>query len=228
MTAGRQISVQPVDSGWAMMIDGKQMQTPRRNALHVPTEALANAIIEEWAGHSHFEARQMPVTSLCFTALDVTAGCREKMAEAMIAYAETDLLLYRSETPELNVRQATVWDPLVEWCEKRYEIRLIATDGVMPVQQSAQALKALKKAVDGCGDFRLTALSVLAQTLSSLILALAVREGELEGCDAFLLSRVDEDYQAEQWGEDSLALGRAREIERDVLATARFMELLAA
>lgn len=201
--------------------------TPRRKPFALPNARLAEAVSAEWEGRARYDAKAMPLTALSFTAIDITAEHREKIIDAMLAYAETDLLLYRSETQELQARQAEAWDEWVGWAKRRYEIHLEHTAGVMPVEQSPQAMAVLKRAAAACDDFALTALSALAQGLSSLLLALAVKEGALPAADAFRLSRVDEDYQAERWGEDSTALARAREIERDVKAAATLMQLLA-
>jgi chaperone required for assembly of F1-ATPase len=55
----------------------------------------------------------------------------------------------------------------------------------------------------------LAGLHVVASITGSLVLALAVAEGEVIGAHAFALSRIDETYQAEKWGEDAEAAKRA-------------------
>lgn len=200
--------------------------SPRKHPFLLPTEALAQAVGGEWKGRKRFDSKIMPLTAIAFTALDVVAENRGKMVEAMLAYAETDLLLYRSETPELLRRQQEAWDPVLAWADARYEISVKVTQGVMPVEQARHTLNVLRRAVEALDDFALAAFSVLTRGFGSCLLALAVSEGQLESRDAFALSRVDEDYQAELWGEDSVMLGRAREIERDVCAAAEFLRLL--
>lgn len=199
--------------------------TPRKNPFNIPA-SLQSAVEAEWATQKKYSTQTMPLTALCFTAIDVTAGAREKIIDVMMAYVETDLLLYRSETPELATREAEAWDPWLTWAGRRYDIALTPTAGIVPVTQSAATLKALRNAVTACDDFRLTGLLSLAQSLSSMLLALAVNDGALEAGQAFKCSRVDEDFQAEKWGEDSLAVGRAREIEREVRGAAKMLELL--
>jgi len=52
-------------------------------------------------------------------------------------------------------------------------------------------------------------LHVIASITGSTVLALAVVAGEISGAQAFELSRIDEIYQAEKWGQDAEAAKRA-------------------
>ena len=54
-------------------------------------------------------------------------------------------------------------------------------------------------------DWRLSAVQLLTSVLGSLILALAVERGHLSGQEAFVISRVEERFQEEQWGADEEA-----------------------
>jgi len=73
--------------------------------------------------------------------------------------------------------------------------------------------------------FVLTALHAIATLCGSLVLALAILEGRLTAEDAFALSRLDEEYQAEKWGRDAGAELRARALAAELDAAARFMRL---
>jgi len=115
---------------------------------------------------------------------------------------------------------------VLNWAVSRFGCTLEVTEGVMPLTQPVESLAALRAHMERMNTFYLSAFSVLAQSLSSLLLALAVAEGRLDAEQAFLLSRLDEEYQAEKWGEDSLSLARMAEINRDVQAASRFLNLL--
>ena len=60
---------------------------------------------------------------------------------------------------------------------------------------------------------------------NQLILGLVVLEGELTAAEAFLLSRLDETYQAEQWGADREAEERAARLQREMEQAARLVAL---
>jgi chaperone required for assembly of F1-ATPase len=75
-------------------------------------------------------------------------------------------------------------------------------------------------------DFELTAFHDLVVLSGSLVLALAVAQGRLSAEEAWRLSRVDEDFQIEEWGEDEEAAGAAARRRQAFLDAARFHALL--
>ncbi len=214
------------EQGWKLQLDGKPLHTPRRAPLALPTETLANALAAEWRNTKKFTPSAMPMNAIAYTAVDVMSEHAQRMVEAMLAFADTDLLIYRSETPGLRARQDAGWNPIIAWLGEYAGVEPTVTEGVMPINQPPELLAALRDELSGYTPFVMAAFSVLTQNLGSLFLALAVKERRLAAAHAFTLSRIDEDYQSEQWGEDSVTIGRAREIERDVVAAAAFLECL--
>jgi len=139
-------------------------------------------------------------------AIDRVATQHREVAEMLAAYAETDLLCHRADGPErLRQRQDAGWDPLLDWAEERFGARLVPVTGILPTKQPRTALDRLSEAVHGCDPFRLTALHDLVGLSGSLVLGLAVAHGRLAPSDGWSLSRIDEDWQIEQWGEDEQA-----------------------
>ena len=67
---------------------------------------------------------------------------------------------------------------------------------------------------------------MLASSLSSLVLMLAVVEGHIDAAEAFRLSRLEEEFQAQQWGHDMEAQTRALRLKGEILDTAHFLGLL--
>ena len=58
------------DGGWGIRLDDKLLRTPARELLIVPTQALAQAIAEEWARVADkVDPREMPLTGLAKRAL---------------------------------------------------------------------------------------------------------------------------------------------------------------
>ena len=75
----------------------------------------------------------------------------------------------------------------------------------MHAPQPAASLAALRAAVAAEDAFGLTALHELVALSGSLVLGLAVVRGALDAETAWELSRIDETWQAEQWGLDAEA-----------------------
>ena len=74
-----------------------------------------------------------------------------------------------------------------------------------PTRRDDQALARLRARIDALDPFRLTALHDLVTLPGSLVLGLAVLDGRLTAAEAHALSRIDEVFQAEHWGQDDEA-----------------------
>lgn len=197
--------------GFGVALDGRPVRTPSKAALIVPTQAMATAIAAEWdAQTDEIDPAVMPVTRSANAAIDKVSTQFAEVAGLIAAYGESDLLCYRAEGPdELAARQSEAWDPLLEWSANELNAPLAQTVGIMPVTQDPATLAALSEAVAAFDPYRLTAVHDLVGISGSLVLGLAVTRGRLDPSEAWRLSRIDEDWQIEQWGAD----------EEDVAAT---------
>jgi chaperone required for assembly of F1-ATPase len=208
------------------MID-TQLKTPEKKPLVVPNQALADAIAAEWKGRKAFNAAVMPLTTLVYTAIDRVAEQRENMAEVVLAYVDTDTLCYRaSESKALQDRQKKGWDPILAWAGSRFNALWQTTSGVMPIEQPAALHEAVRSYLQGLDDMKLSACAVLASLYSSLVLAVAVVEKRLSAQEAFALSRLEETFQAESWGEYEENAKRQENILREINDIANFLRLL--
>jgi chaperone required for assembly of F1-ATPase len=216
--------------GCAITLDGKPIKTPGKRDLLVPSGALAAAIAAEWnTQETEVRAATMPLTRLATAAVDGVATQRDAMIRQTANYAATDLVCYRAtHPPALAARQQAVWQPLIDWAVLRYDAPLVVTSGVIPKSQLAESLRAFAAAVAEHDDFALTALHVATAACGSLIIALALLEGQLDAQEAFAASQLDESFQMEGWGEDAEQAERRRALAADIQAAARFISLLRA
>jgi chaperone required for assembly of F1-ATPase len=224
----KEAAVLPEAGGLAVLLDGRPVKTPARHFLRVPTEELAEAIAAEWnAQGEDIDPRSMPLTGLANAAIDRVEPDAAEFARGIALYGESDLLCYRSEGPQVLVRrQAAAWDPLLEWARKRYDIGFEVTAGVMHKPQPVQTVERLADAVAARDAFRLAALQPLTTISGSLVIALALAEGEIGLDTAWTAATLDEAWQAEQWGEDELATQALKARRRDFEAAYRFLTLL--
>lgn len=209
-------------------LDGKPVRTPGRVPLTLPTVRLAEAVAEEWRGVGEtIDPRAMPLTALANAAIDRVSVAREAFAEGLAAYGETDLLYYRAAEPEpLVARQEAAWDPLLDWARGRYDVHFEIATGVMHRAQPPATVARLRDAVLAVDAFRLAGLSPLVTISGSIVAALALLEGAVDAETVWRAARVDEDWQAEQWGEDVLAVAAEQARRRDFDAGVRFLGLL--
>jgi len=217
-----------VEPGNGIALDGKPVRTPGRAPLALPTPQLAEAVAAEWrtVGET-IDPRAMPLTGLANAAIDRIAADPAAFAAGLAAYGESDLLYYRAEDPpELVARQEAAWDPLLEWARGRYDVHFEPTTGVMHRAQPEATITRLGEAIAALDPFRLAALSPVVTISGSLVTALALVEDAATPEAVWQAAHVDEDWQAEQWGEDTLAV-QAREARRaEFDAGVRFLGLL--
>jgi chaperone required for assembly of F1-ATPase len=209
-------------------LDGRPVRTPGRLALVLPTEALAEAVAEEWrAVEGKIDPRRMPLTGLANTAIERVAPDAATFAAGLATWGESDLLCYRAESPDaLVARQAAAWNPLLAWARARYDVHFTVTAGIMHQPQPPATLTRLAEAVAARSAFELAALSPIITITGTLVGALALIEDATDAATLWTAAHIDEDWQAELWGRDPLALAAYEERQRDYNAALRFLTLL--
>lgn len=215
------------DSGFGVELDTRAVNTPNKTPLVLPTRAMAHAIAVEWdAQVDKIDPLTMPVTRGANSAIDKVAPQLAEVVANLASYGDSDLLCYRAAGPvELVARQAEKWDPILDWSEGVFGARLNVGEGVMHVEQDPALLANLHAEVAAFDNFALAAVHDLIAISGSLILALAVTRNYLSPEDAWLLSRIDEHWQAELWGEDEEAMAHEALKRTSFLNAARFYEM---
>ena len=222
-------TVHPVEGGHTVRLDGRDVRTPLKTLTVMPTRALAEGVAAEWdAQEGLIDPLSMPLTRAVNATLDKVVPQRAEVAANLLEYGGTDLLCYRATGPaRLAARQAEAWDPLLDWADTALGARLDVTEGVMYVAQPADAMEALRTRIEAMTPWELTALSEFVTLSGSLIIALRAMEGT-DPDALWPLSRVDETWQAEQWGEDAEEAERVARRRADFVQAGRYLSLLRA
>ena len=220
----------PGENGYGIRLDGRPVKTPGKSDLVVPTEALAQAIAAEWdAQDGTIDPRGMPFTRMANSAVEKVAPQRTEVAEMLLGYGDSDLLCYRADGPEeLIDRQAAAWDPLLDWADATLGARLIPVVGVMHRPQPAAALAALRPPVEAMSAFELVGFHDLVALSGSLVIGLAAAADHATPDALWRSSRIDETWQAEQWGIDAEAAVLAEAKRQEFLQAHRFLGLVRA
>ncbi|MGY6549206.1 MAG: ATP12 family chaperone protein [Roseinatronobacter sp.] len=213
-----------VEGGFSVVLDGRALKTPGKAELIVPTRALAELIAQEWQAQGEvIDPNQMPATRAANSAIDKVRGQKAEVANILVAYGDSDLVCYRAAEPEaLVAREAAAWDPLVDWATHRYGYRPVIREGVMHGPQPPALLASFQTEIERMDSFALTGFHDLVAMSGSLIIALAVLDRFATPEALWLASRVDEDWQIEQWGADEEAEKLAERRKRAFLDAARF------
>lgn len=200
-------AVVEVEGGFGIELDGRPVKTPAKAHLVVPTRDFAQAIADEWdAQEKDIRPQTMPYTRTANAAIDKVRVQHAEVADMLADYGDSDLLCYRATGPdELIARQAESWDPLLAWCRETMGADLSPRSGVMHAPQEARAVETLRKKVHQLDSFQLAAFHDLVSISGSLVIGFAVTLGHLAADKGWALSRIDEDWQIEQWGRDEEA-----------------------
>ena len=207
----KQAAVMPgAEGGFVVALDGKPVRTPSRQELGVAHAGLAEALAAEWeAQKDKIDPATMPLTRLVNTAIDGVAAAQEEVFEEILRYAGSDLLCYRADAPEaLVAREAELWDPYLDWAASM-GARLVLSEGIVHVEQPAEAIRAVAALLRRYATpLQLTALHTVTSLTGSLILALALAEGQADADEIWAAAHVDEDFNIAHWGEDHEAAAR--------------------
>ncbi len=222
----KDVTVDAIDEGFEVRLDGRGVKTPGRNSAILPTETLAQALAEEWAAQGErIDPMSMPMTRLSYVTLD-RLDIPATVAE-ITKYASTDLLCFRAPEPEdLIAAQAAAWDPLLRWAEDVLGALLVPATGVVPIDQDPIALTLIHNRAGELDRWRLAALAQATALTGSAVLGFALLEKRIDGEQAFALSTLDEHYQASHWGEDAEAKERLDNLKIEILAVERLLNAL--
>lgn len=213
------------DGLYSVTLDGRPLKTPAKKPLSVDRKKAAELIAAEWdAQDDDIRPETMPVTRLVNVAIELTPDNRPMLIAEARKYAGTDLLCYRvSEPVTLANRQKDQWGPVLSWAAGQ-GIELEITSSVLAIEQSEASLDKIAEFATGLDDLDLTLMVHLTAVYGSAVLAMAVMDNHLTGSQAFDLSRLDNLYQIEQWGEDEEAAEIAANLAAEVAALCQILE----
>lgn len=204
------VAVAAAEGGFVVTLDGKPLRTPSRKPLGVPHLPLAEAIAAEWQAQKDvIDPATMPLTRMVNTALDGVSAAQDEVFEEILRFAGSDLICYRADAPEsLVARESELWDPYLDWAATM-GARLVLSEGIVHVEQPPEAIRAIAALLRRYSTpLQLTALHTVTSLTGSLILALALAEGQGEPQAIWEAAHVDEDHNISQWGEDHEAAER--------------------
>lgn len=210
------------EGGFVIRLDGRAVRTPGKARLVVADEAIAAAIVAEWAAQGEFiKPSTMPLTRLANSTVDGVANTMDETRAEILRYAGSDLLCYRADAPErLAELQQEKWGPLLDWMQQRFHARFMLAAGIVHVDQFPETIAAVDAAIGSQDVFRIAALNTVTTLTGSAVLALALLHGRLSAEEAWSLAHIDEDYQISLWGEDEEASARRAARWREMQAAA--------
>lgn len=203
----KEASVGERDGSFAILLDGKNIKTPGKVNVVVPSEELANLVAKEWAAQEkEIDPATMPLTRLVNTIVERGNEALDDVKAEIVKFAGNDLLVYRADSPqELVDLQTKHWGGALEAFSKRYDVSFNAITGVMHQDQPAEVQARIGEIIAHYSDFEACSTMSITSITGSAVLAIGLKEGLFTPAQVLETAYVDEDYQAQHWGEDAEA-----------------------
>lgn len=139
---------------YRILLDGKELKTPARNLLHLPSIHLAAAIAIEWDAQSDKKGIQpatMPLMTLACTAIDQILISSEATKETCLKYLYTDSALYftTDEDRILLRKQNEHLRPVIRWFKRNFDIELETCQSMtVKLKHSPQVIEKVSRIVN--------------------------------------------------------------------------------
>ncbi len=208
----KEAKVEGLKAPFKVELDGRVMKTPLKSVLEIPSKALAKEIAAEWNAQDEFiETSAMFLTKYANIAVDQVAAGPEATVDEIVAYASSDLVCYRADTPQgLVDRQSAAWDPVLKWAEDKHKLNFICVAGIVYASQPVATLATTHDLLSKMNAHTLTVIHHLTTLMGSALLAMVMVEGAITADDAWNAAHLDEDWNIEQWGTDDDAIERRK------------------
>ena len=192
---------------FTVTLDGRQLRTPAKNYMAIPSEALAWAIASEWDAQKSdkrgIQPASMPLMSLFSTAIDQIAANPTHARETVLSYLPTDsALFYTTEDDRILLRkQKQYLEPVLARMQQDLGLALQTTDQMtLRVEQSPEVVDRVRQVVHGLDPFSLAVLQCMTMECKSLVLSLSFLFKFINLKQLKVASRIEEEFQVEIWG----------------------------
>ena len=224
----KKTTLKKVGSVFEVFLDDKPLITPKKNKILLPTRKLGEKILEEWAQQlDAIDPSQMPYTRLVNSAIDKVQPNYEAVVLDLLNYGETDLLCYRTGSPQdLVSKQSKLWDPILIWAKNELSIDLKTTFGIIYNAQDAGQIQILAEEINSYDSFTLTGFYDFVTISGSILVALSLYYKQISPSHAIDISFLDEDWQREKWGHDEESTFNRANKSRDLNIAYEFVTLL--
>jgi len=203
--------------------------------VEVPSRRLATALALEWDYQLKvIKPHLMPLMHLTTQAVDQVPIKRRELLRTVLTYVNFDSACVRDyQIAALSRAQEKYLDPVVSWFEERFGVKVKVTQenqlSIEPIRQSEETRKAIETRLSELTDWEYTVFDQCCGASKSIMVSLAVMEGQLDLTKSFECARLEENYAMRKNGQIGGALGHGIEIEftKTKLAAARtFMNMI--
>lgn len=221
----KDVSVEQLGDNFQVLCDNKPIRLGGDKILPIWSSVIANMIADEFKSQAEdIDLKSMPVTEFVVGLNNFNLDYKNKLLHDTINFINTDVLFYRASYPSsLIERQNRSWDPVLRWASNYFNVSFNTTNGILPIEQSANTLNVLSRFISSLSDLRFLCFFKFSSAYTSVILALSVINDFITAEEAFNFSRLEEDFQNEFWGKDHEAQMTRNNILKDILITDKIL-----
>ncbi|KAF6092412.1 ATP synthase mitochondrial F1 complex assembly factor 2 [Phyllostomus discolor] len=170
------VSITQGEGGFEINLDHRKLKTPQAKLFTVPSEALAIAVATEWdCQQDTIKFYTMHLTTLCNTSLDnPTQRNKDQLIRAAVKFLDTD----------------TIW----------YGVEIGSSTSIMGPNIPDRTREVLVSHLASYSMWALQGIEFVVSQLKSMVLTLGLIDLRLTVEQAVLLSRLEEEYQIQKWG----------------------------
>ncbi|XP_036924709.1 ATP synthase mitochondrial F1 complex assembly factor 2 isoform X3 [Sturnira hondurensis] len=170
------VSITQGEGGFEINLDHRKLKTPQAKLFTVPSEALAIAVATEWdCQQDTIKFYTMHLTTLCNTSLDnPTQRNKDQLIRAAVKFLDTD----------------TIW----------YGVEIASSTSIMGPSIPDRTREVLVSHLASYNMWALQGIEFVVTQLKSVVLTLGLIDLRLTVEQAVLLSRLEEEYQIQKWG----------------------------
>ncbi|KAM7068338.1 ATP synthase mitochondrial F1 complex assembly factor 2 isoform 4-T4 [Molossus nigricans] len=170
------VSITQGEGGFEINLDHRKLKTPQAKLFTVPSEALAVAVATEWDSQQDtIKFYTMHLTTLCNTSLDnPTQRNKDQLIRAAVKFLDTD----------------TIW----------FGVEIGSSTSILGPSIPARTREVLASHLASYSTWALQGIEFVVAQLKSMLLTLGLLDLRLTVEQAVLLSRLEEEYQIQKWG----------------------------
>ena len=199
----KNVSKEEKDSNlFRIYLDEECLKSDKGNIIELPAR-LADEVVREWNADGKIDTiKKSFFTKLSFSIIDMTQKERENVVNHLVAYGNCDPICYIADEPKkLHIKQKKLYEPLINWAQKFFSIKLNKGPGLLFIEQPPLNSGNIKKYFDKLDDFHLTIIHELTKTLGSLFTSLALYNNVVTPELAWEVANVEDNFRIEVWGE---------------------------
>ncbi len=222
------VSLKEIDGGYSLLLDDKEVKTPLQKRLLIPSLDLAEAIKAEWEKQEDkIIPASMPLFQLLNTVIDKIEIDPSEYIKQVLEYSKSDLVCYFAEEgDDIYPIEKKEWQPLIDWVQDRYNIKLELTNGINYIEQSDDTLNKFKEVMADLDKYQLASIQAAVPILGSIVISLAILENQMDVEQGFKAAFLDEIYQISKWGSHPETEKKHSDIISDLTDIYRFYEFV--